>query len=296
SQNAMNLHIRALWGLTKATDVPPESSNAIIQHFNGRFDSTEKLSELRASLRKSKDNPGRAGIELVDSLHKEIRLQRSPIAKNISRMGDTFLNLMFSAVLTAGLSSWCPDPLGSLDSMYNQVHEIVAIESFQVVAIAFGYAHMNIDLARIQNPILLRDLYRSFIYSYIAGLVRKEANETGGLARASFETNAYRRRVQLGERRESYFIDQGYPSRIVRLVSDVECTSDDEGPVVETDSMNVAHLVYYVNSKEARNATHTAFNRGEDIERINAALALGKGQHLKSERARKCDPRLFSNF
>lgn len=131
----------------------------------------------------------------VHSLRTANQVNTSTIGKNILRMKDFHLQMIFSAVLSAGLTNWNPDVLGSPDSLYNQAHEIVAIQSFQVVATAYGYTHMGIDLSRLQNIILIQELYKSFVYSHMANLTRMDLKNPGSVSRGNAATNAYRRRL-----------------------------------------------------------------------------------------------------
>ncbi|KAJ6610133.1 hypothetical protein B0H10DRAFT_1793293 [Mycena sp. CBHHK59/15] len=194
-QNGFNIHLRLLWGLTKATDAPPTPSKELLNDFERRFGPATRLAGLKNELKKVPSHQD--AVEMARALRTRVSLQRSTIATNIGRVKDSFLGKTFSIVLAAGLKKWCPDILGSPDSLYNQVHQQVAVQSFKVAAAGFGYAHMNIDLTKAQNDSLLDEFYESFVWSYMADLAKTELRNAGGVAKAIAATNAYKRRQQV---------------------------------------------------------------------------------------------------
>ncbi|KAJ6453303.1 hypothetical protein C8R47DRAFT_1083462 [Mycena vitilis] len=239
-------HIRALAGLTKSSQVPHDPSDDLRTYFNRRWGPASVLHELKARLRDTPSNTD--GVKMADELRRTVNIERSDIARNIARLKDRPLRIMFCGVVAAGLKKWCPDILGSPDSMYNQVHEMVAIETFQVVAAAFGYVHMNVDLSKVQNDMLLKDLYQSFVFSYLKGLVLKEMKKPGAVAKGITDSNIYRRRLAS---RSAFQLELSI------LLPSVECHSDDEGP--NPNPADARHGIFYINEKEARNPYITDF-------------------------------------
>ena len=54
------------------------------------------------------------------------------------------------------LAHWAPDVLSQdPNSMYNLLHEHIALVTFEQVAAGFGYSHLGIDLSLIHNFILM---------------------------------------------------------------------------------------------------------------------------------------------
>jgi len=102
---------------------------------------------------------------------------------------------MFRTVACSGLEHWAPDVLsGDPESMYNLLHEHIALTTFEQVAIAFGYSHMGINLSFITNFSLLRRLYRSFVFSYMFSLAKAEQRKPGSVAKGKEMTNVFKRR------------------------------------------------------------------------------------------------------
>ncbi|KAJ7882390.1 hypothetical protein B0H14DRAFT_3433500 [Mycena olivaceomarginata] len=248
-----------------------------------RIGSANALAELKAKIRAAQSF--NEGVNMAQALHRTVNIHRTPIAKNIGRIKDSFLCTMFSAVAVAGLQNFCPDVLGSSDSLYNRVHQMVAVQSFQVVAAGWGYAHLKVDLDKVENKGLLEQFWESFVFSYLANLARKEMRKgPGAVAAAIADSNVYRRRQELGLHRKDFLVAELLPAHTIRILEDVECHSDDEGPVANpADPRNPK---YNINKKTARNPYITDFFRELDQRRFNAADGLGKAQYLVKERNR----------
>lgn len=119
---------------------------------------------------------------------------RSRIAQDANRLDEAHLRVMFTAVANAGLKRWAPDVLGTVESMYNALHEQLAISTFKVVASSFGYTFMAVNLAFVKNHSFLVSLYRNFVFAYMAGKARKEGRAAGRVAEETERMNIYRRR------------------------------------------------------------------------------------------------------
>jgi hypothetical protein len=83
---------------------------------------------------------------------------------------------MFRTVACLGLRKWAPDVLsGDPESMYNLLHEHIALQTFEQVSGAFSYSHMGANLSCIKDFLLMRKLYRSFVFSYMHCIAKLEA-------------------------------------------------------------------------------------------------------------------------
>ncbi|KAJ6506587.1 hypothetical protein C8R45DRAFT_816813, partial [Mycena sanguinolenta] len=81
-----------------------------------------------------------------------------------------------------GLETWVPDALGPPDSLYNLAHETVYFESFRQVATSFAYIFLAPTMSGVDNPDFVRDVMRSFPFSYMRNKAKIERNEPGKLA------------------------------------------------------------------------------------------------------------------
>ncbi|KAJ3737888.1 hypothetical protein EV360DRAFT_14368, partial [Lentinula raphanica] len=87
---------------------------------------------------------------------------------------------LFSSVAAIGLEFWNPDVAGgSPESLYNSIHEHIAITTFQVLLSAFAYRVLAPDMSLAKNYVLCRQIYQHFVFHYIGKKMRKEARKPG---------------------------------------------------------------------------------------------------------------------
>ncbi|KAJ6583139.1 hypothetical protein DFH09DRAFT_1076292 [Mycena vulgaris] len=292
-KKALEQHCRDLWGLLQSSDVPLTPPDELRASFDTRYGPASGLAELNAKLRKALPQEGAAAM--VRSYRAAAARLRGPIAKNTLRMKESLQLVMFSAVLSAGLEKWHPDVLGTPDSLYNQVHQIVALESFKVIAAAYGYVHMGVDTTKLGNLVMIQQFFESFLFSYMADLARKELRKGPGAVRKSIDNNnAYRRRLAMSRHRWQFLVAEQFPKRALGIVADVECHSDDEGPLPNpAPSPQPGVLmppIYVINNKSHHNPYITDFYRSVDAERFEAAKRLGFFKNLITEHSRIVDP------
>lgn len=105
---------------------------------------------------------------------------------------------MYRSVSYFGLERWAPDVLSSdPESMYNALHEQIALITFEQVAAAFGYSHVSINLQFVRDYTLLCKLYRSFVFSHMHRIAKLEAKSPGGVAKGNEMTNIWKRRKEV---------------------------------------------------------------------------------------------------
>ena len=130
----------------------------------------------------------------VQKVQSTAHIGTSQIAKDAGRINEAHLLTMFSAVANAGLTCWAPDVLGDADSMYNTLHQQIAISTLKIVAASFGYTFMNVDLSFLEDHRLLIGIYRNFVFSYMGQKTRKEEKTPGRNLKDSELINIYKRR------------------------------------------------------------------------------------------------------
>ncbi len=101
---------------------------------------------------------------------------------------------MFQTVAAAGLSRWAPEVFtGNSDSMYNLLHEYIALLTFQQVLDAYGYNHIG-ALKKFHSDFgLMRKFYHSFVFSYMRGRARAEQKNPGSVAQSVTLANITKR-------------------------------------------------------------------------------------------------------
>ncbi|KAG9226078.1 hypothetical protein CCMSSC00406_0004989 [Pleurotus cornucopiae] len=218
-QEAMNLHCRLLMGLIGAASLPESPSEEDIKAFEERFDDASKINSI---LRESTSSPEslRKAEASIRELRKKVAIEprSSKTAKNITSIPENHLCIIFTTIYAFGLKGWRPDFFGTPTSLYNGALETIAL----------WIAHLEVHMGHLGNAQLLKMLYHNFIWSHMKDLVLKELRKPGSVA-GSIEVNkAYKRHLELSERRTEHLWDDGYNSRIQHLTEEPECNSDDE--------------------------------------------------------------------
>ncbi|KAJ6485976.1 hypothetical protein C8R45DRAFT_1098713 [Mycena sanguinolenta] len=230
------------------SDVPPPAADAAaIATFDRRL-KPNFLADLQNALRAASGS-NRAAVKMAADLRQEAAREAengSTIAKDILKVKDTFLIMTFSLVLASGLESWMPDVFGPPDSLYNQAHELVYMESFRLVTSSFAYIFLGPTMSGINNAELVKDIGRAFLFAYIKHKAQVERRQLGKLVKARDENNS--------KKRMEFAVADKLPDRVVALLSNNYCHSDDESDVADE-----GNPIYRVNKKSIRSDAATAF-------------------------------------
>ncbi|KAF8222586.1 hypothetical protein L208DRAFT_1413194, partial [Tricholoma matsutake] len=145
---ALELHLCVLWCLPHQSTVPPKRylSEAQLQNSvtSSLDDNSGRIQDAKAKV-----------AELVSSLKDGM------IAANIRHIQECHLLLIFRTVACLGLAKWAPNVLsGDPESMYNLLHEHIALKTFEQVSAAYGYSHMGANLSCVHDFALMRKLYQ----------------------------------------------------------------------------------------------------------------------------------------
>ncbi|KAJ6602582.1 hypothetical protein DFH09DRAFT_1301601 [Mycena vulgaris] len=261
-KSTLELHIRVMLASMQANIVPELPTFDHISAFEtGRYRSADDLDALTALLEAGYSSIIDGAITAVNSVRALAFRTNSIIAKNVLAIDEHFLRVIYSGIISAGLSKWRPDVLGNFGSMYNRVHERIAIKTFQEVAISHCYSRLSPDLTNLGNMQLLEKFYRNYIFSYIYGLAKKEMKAAGSVQRSINNTNAYKRRME------------------------PKCHSDDELSVDPNGKP-----CYIIHDKPGRNPSITTFFCHIDAQRWKIKLATQKAGQLIHERRRVAMP------
>lgn len=184
--------------LPSQNKVPPTPSKAVITVFQSRFsDKGAIATSVRDTL---SDNAKKidGARDLVSNFRNDLPHEStSIISGNIRRIPEDQLIYIHSVVASLGLKAWNPDVLSTdPNSMYNILHEQLAIQTFQHLVAAHGYAHMGINHSKIKLSLLQR-FYRSFVYGRMRDLARRELKSPGGVQKDTVATNMYKRRSEV---------------------------------------------------------------------------------------------------
>ncbi|KAJ7362632.1 hypothetical protein DFH08DRAFT_930881 [Mycena albidolilacea] len=268
------LHGYILFGLVRADVQPPVTVPATVTAFEEHWEPSfvEKLRQTLRTATTSDSGASKMVLQLRADAAKEAA-RGSKIAKDILEVKETHLLSAFSLVLAAGLEHWRPDLLGAPDSLYNQVHETVFLESFRKVAGNFSYVFLAPTVSGINKPTLIIDISRSFLFSYMKLKYRVEAKEPGKLAENRDNNNNSKRWGRLAEKRTAFFLQDKQPDRVVALVRDACRNSDDE-----SGSDGDHNKVYFVNKKSICSVSAATFVHKVEKRRVKTERRIKGAQ------------------
>jgi hypothetical protein len=197
-QVALELHIRVLWGLVGQSSVPPTASNIEKADYERRFDSKDAIRTSVSATLENQSGDIRKAKDAVLQLYEKVKNERGLIATNIKRIPEPLLLMMFRTVASYGLREWKPDLLsGDASSMYNFLHETIALLTFEQATAAFGYAHIGMNMNNVRDYPLLRKFYRNYVFSYMMKIAKLEAKTTGAVAKAMQNGTIWKRRAEV---------------------------------------------------------------------------------------------------
>ncbi|KAF9043558.1 hypothetical protein BDZ89DRAFT_1008945 [Hymenopellis radicata] len=222
-KTALELHIRILGVLTDMNALPPAVDDVLQAQFERLFGSENSISlTVHAALKGT--NVTAQAVSKIQSVHSNAGT--SIIAKNMRRVEEDFLSIIFGTLERCGLQQWAPDiRAGTPNSMYNSLHEHIALSTFKTVTIAHAYIFLKPNPAYLKKHNFLQQLYRNFVFSYLKGKADREARNPGSLA--------------LRMARISQLKSEGFHSRYLSLMEEIDAHSDDEE--ADNDEYHIKH-------------------------------------------------------
>lgn len=201
--------------------VPRRLSAHEMAPFETRFSSADDISVQVSQIISNAIPPSNEIYKQVTAFLGSAKKMQSQTAKDAARVNDQHLRLIFNAVANCGLHAFAPDVFGNVESMYNLLHEHLAIHTFRTIATAWGYSAVSpVTTGLLNDYNLLRSFYRSFIYGYMKDLAQKEDSNPGRVDRDIVNNNIYRRREEVCS--IPYYLLLAY----IRVVSFSTCALD----------------------------------------------------------------------
>jgi hypothetical protein len=119
--------------------------------FSQRFSSESQIeASVTASLNEHSTNIDLAQAKMQELL--SLVKDGSIISNNIKRIDEFHLLTIFQAVANLGLRRWAPDVLsGNANSMYNLIHEQIALQTFSQISALYGYSHVGNNLSLVNK-------------------------------------------------------------------------------------------------------------------------------------------------
>jgi len=192
-QLALHIHCQALWQLPSQNSVPLKVTLVDRAHYNAHYSSESAIkSSVHASLNANATDINEAHSRVQQLLDSLVDLNGTT-ENHIQCIDENFLCLVFRTISFFGLAHWTPDVLSQdPNSMYNLLHEHIALVTLEQVAAGFGYSHLGIYLSLICNFVLMKKLYHNFIYSYMHGIAKSENKTPGSIMKVKTMTNVWK--------------------------------------------------------------------------------------------------------
>ena len=187
----MALHLRIMWGLLDANQVPQNPLDIVVNEFNMRFSNETQLYTSQSS-----------GRELIPRHLVQIGMamsavQHGRIANQARLVEEHMLEYIQACLAKLGLVYWCPDLRISAYSLYNAAHRIVALDTFRQALISHTYLHLSPNIAyATSTPVLIR-LFDHFVFHYMKSRYLKEGRHPGTVARSLQNNLQYVARIRV---------------------------------------------------------------------------------------------------
>lgn len=138
-----------------------------------------------------------SAMQRVTALKAEAEVLKGNIAVDLCRMKDVYIVPLFFVLSNFGLQRWAPDVCEDPTTRYNQMHETIAVVTFQNLARGYAYAAMRPLAEFFEDSIFLRVIYRRFVFDYMMKKQRRERNNPGVLVRHAVSGAARKRRTEV---------------------------------------------------------------------------------------------------
>jgi hypothetical protein len=180
-------------GLFEQNSVPPKVDAVLLKEFHAQFSSAQEVETTvnnanAPQLISQEDimtlNAGRSG---------RFKLGRG--MANIDKMHVLYVHALFAKI---GIHAWGPNLEESHDSLFNLACCITALNTFQQLASSGAYQYMNINLASLNQMLLLVSSYNHSVHYVMQARFKKEMKEAGKHGK-----DKKRKAIQKGQERMS---------------------------------------------------------------------------------------------
>ncbi|KAJ3979393.1 hypothetical protein F5890DRAFT_1478568 [Lentinula detonsa] len=150
------------------------------------------------------------------------------IGSKIATISENQVRLIFARVSSVGLNSWTPDFLGSVSSLWNELHESIALDTFRQACMNRAYETFGVEMKFVLNSELAIGLYRNFVFHHLLNNICKEQKNPGAIQKELDLSKVYKHRKHRAEERLKYLEMLKWNPRISTILSSPSCHSDDE--------------------------------------------------------------------
>ena len=191
----MNLHIRILWGLLDAKEIPQDPPERTLRLFNSRLSGLDPETALQEIAVNGHPLIDPSLIQIGDSARSTTSRARFSIQMRF--VEEHCLQYMQSCLAKFGLSRWSPDLRQSPYSLYNAACRMVALDTFKQALVSQTYAHLKPNIKYVNDMNLLKKLYDHIVHFYLESRYRKNARKPGSVKDADETSPLYRARKRV---------------------------------------------------------------------------------------------------
>ncbi|KAF7296653.1 hypothetical protein HMN09_01073900 [Mycena chlorophos] len=230
TKTAFQRWIRALAGIISAQSTLTHADD-YIKHYEQRFVPVDDLREHIKNLVEQSKKPNAEIKQRASRLLTEVKGQvaraEGQIAKDIAKISCEHLSTAFATIIAAGLLRFYPDVFGNTSSAYNKLHRHLAVATFQDAVSAFGLTRLQVSITAASDTTFLNGIFDKFMVTLARVSKRAERNPESLEDSAELEATT-KRRGRLCTSRYEQAKTEGLRVRVVCLIGNPECHSDDE--------------------------------------------------------------------
>lgn len=186
----MALHLRMLWALLDAKEIPQDPPAQLLNGFFSRFPTEAELLASRDS------GPELIPLHLV-RVGTAMSAAQGHIANQARLVEEHMLRYIQACLSRFGLDRWCPDLRQSAYSVYNSACRIIALDTFKQALVSHAYIHLNPNTAYATDMTLLIRFYDHFVFHFIFLRYRKDSRSPGSVMQELQMTPQYQGRIRV---------------------------------------------------------------------------------------------------
>jgi hypothetical protein len=186
----MFLHIRILWSLCNAKEIPSNPPAELLSTFDTRFSTEQEVLNARhgnALIQPSLVQVG-TSIPLTD---------KSRSAKQIRQVKEHILEYLQGCIAKFGLVQWAPDLRQSAYSLYNSACRIIALDTFKQAIISHAYDFLRPNPVYLRDMDLLLKVYDHIVHFYLLMRYTRECMAPGTVRAKDDANPTYRNRQRV---------------------------------------------------------------------------------------------------
>ncbi|EFP91720.1 uncharacterized protein PGTG_17457 [Puccinia graminis f. sp. tritici CRL 75-36-700-3] len=223
TRDALYVHIKLIWNLLEQKTIPGPPHPETIKEFTARFSNADEIEKT------ANDPAGESLIPVKDVVtFKDLQLGRKKVGKGLVNLEEFFVSYTKAILAHLGIRRWAPDLEDLPDSLYNEACRQAALKSFRQAAVGGVYAYMNINPKYATDLGLLIPAYNHYVHFLQKNRYNREKNQSGKFRMDEERKVIAKARERLRDSRLKFALAQNLPKRYQKVISDVNCHSDDE--------------------------------------------------------------------